>query len=560
MGTKHSISRRGFLGLGALSAAGVATAGLSGCTPSNSDTEAAEHNAVESWKDAPAAISASKIVETVDADVVVVGAGNAGQFAACAAAEKGAKVVLLEKDEKMCTTAREWIGGIGSRYQQEAGVEIDKNKVVETLCFYASHRCDQRLIRTWADNSGATIDWLGDVVKQYNPDAYIKLETDVGNETGLYQSYPIQHNVQTDTEAITSLTFVIQKVNDLGVEVRSKTQMMQLERDDSGRVCAAIARNSEGDYVRFNASKGVIMCTGGYAANGDMMKEENPLGYSTNSLLSAYGSNTGDGIKAATWVGAAKQQQPTLMVFDRGGVPSGTPVGTAYQGGGVMFHMGSQPFLKVNHKGERFCNESVPYDFMTGAGTVQPGGTYCEIWDSNWKEQTRQFHTIGCSRKQYSPSGSLLMLMDEEKTPMFWEMAAKPMGVIVEADTLAELADKLMVPADTFVKTVERYNELCAAGDDQDFGKEAYRMMPLSAPPYMAATVGGQILCSLDGLTINTHMQVLDTDGEVIEGLYAAGNDSGGFFCNNYPELMVGSACGRTITFGRLAGQYAAQS
>ena len=128
----------------------------------------------------------------------------------------------------------------------------------------------------------------------------------------------------------------------------------------------------------------------------------------------------------------------------------------------------------------------------------------------------------------------------------------------MESDTLEGLAEKLNLPVDTFVKTVERYNELCKKGVDEDFGKESYRMIAIEKPPFRGAVLGGQILCTLDGLRINTKLQVLDTNLEPIEGLYAAGNDSGGFFANNYPEMMVGVACGRTITFGRLAGQIVA--
>ena len=90
---------------------------------------------------------------------------------------------------------------------------------------------------------------------------------------------------------------------------------------------------------------------------------------------------------------------------------------------------------------------------------------------------------------------------------------------------------------------------------DEDFGKESYRLLPIDRPPYRAVTLGGQLLCTLDGLRINEKMQALDQAGEVIEGLYAGGNDSGGFFCNSYPELVVGIAMGRTFTFARLAGE-----
>ena len=131
---------------------------------------------------------------------------------------------------------------------------------------------------------------------------------------------------------------------------------------------------------------------------------------------------------------------------------------------------------------------------------------------------------------------------------------------MVEADTISELAEKLGLPSDKLEATVARYNDLAAKGVDEDFGKESYRLMPINTPPYRGCTLGGQLLCSLDGLRITTDMQVLDTNGDIIEGLYAGGNDSGGFFSGNYPELIVGVAWGRTITFGKIAGEVMAKA
>ena len=560
MKTKGTLSRRSFLGLGALATAGVATAGLAGCSPQQkaADADAAESNAGTDWLGAPEEIAASDIVETVEADVVVIGGGNAGLFAAAAAAEEGAQVVLLEKTPQVGANCREWIGALGSSMQQEKGVEIDKHEVIEQLCFYASHRCDQRLIRLWADHSGETIDWLDAVVREQDPSAYVFLETDVGAEDhGAYKTFAMQHNVQNDDEKLKSLDFVAKKVEELNVDVRVSTAMKQLEREDggTGRVSGVLAESKDG-YVRFNASKGVIIATGGYCSNVDMMTAKNKMAVDHCTALAAPGeSNNGDGIRAALWAGAAMDEQPTVMVFDRGGVPAGAKGGCAYTQPGIMTHIGSQPFLKVNKDGERFCNESVPYDFMYAAGSLERDGVYCEIWDANWVQQVEQFHTLACSRIIPSPTGGHVQIFNVESETGMMEETLIPSGVVVESDTLEGLAEKLQIPADAFVASVKRYNELCEKGVDEDFGKESYRMLPLDTPPFRAATIGGQLLCTLDGLRVNTDLQVLDANHDPIPGLYAAGNDSGGFFANNYPELLPGIACGRTITFGRLAGK-----
>lgn len=563
MKSKGTLSRRSFLGLGALATAGMATVGLAGCSPQQktADAIAAESSGVADWLGAPEDVAASDIIETVEADVVVVGGGNAGLFAAAAAAEEGVRVVLLEKTPQVGANCREWIGALGSSMQQEKGVEIDKNEVVEQLCFYASHRCDQRLIRLWADRSGETVDWLDAVVREQDPNAYVFLETDIGTEDhGAYKTFAMQHNVQNNDEKLKSLDFVAKKVDELGVDVRVSTTMKQLEREDdgTGRVSGVLAKSKEG-YVRVNASKGVIIATGGYCSNLDMMTAKNKMAVDHCTALEAPGeSNNGDGIRAALWAGAAMDEQPTAMVFDRGGVPAGAKGGCAYTQPGIMTHIGSQPFLKVNKDGKRFCNESVPYDFIYAAGSLERDSVYCEIWDANWVQQVEQFHTLACSRIIPSPTGGRVQIFNVEAETGMMEETLIPAGVVVESDTLQGLAEKLQIPADAFVESVKRYNELCTKGVDEDFGKESYRMLPLDMPPFRAATIGGQLLCTLDGLRVNTDLQVLDVNHDPIPGLYAAGNDSGGFFANNYPELLPGIACGRTITFGRLVGKTAA--
>lgn len=127
------------------------------------------------------------------------------------------------------------------------------------------------------------------------------------------------------------------------------------------------------------------------------------------------------------------------------------------------------------------------------------------------------------------------------------------MGIIQQADTLEELAEKLLMPADALKATVERYNELCEAGEDTDFGKEAKALKPLTTPPFTGTYFGGHVLCTIDGLKIDGHGRVLTAEQEPIPGLYAIGNCSGSLYAGSYPELLIGNANGRTITFGRHA-------
>ena len=567
------ISRRSFLKGTLAGGVGVAASGLMAPLrvfaedqPAAAPDAASAGESPKSWRDAPAPIPQDQLAEIYISDIAIVGAGNAGMAAGMRAVERGASVTIVEKLSAV-GASRSSFAAIDSRMQKAAGISLNKHEVVEELCKYASHRVDQKLIRLWANESGATMDWLADLMAQQGYEMIV--ETDCGNEDhSFYKTFPVCHNLQSVYEGDEPVPYMadasvhpeiamhlVEPFTAAGGRILFNTPMQQLIRNEAGRVIGVVCKDADGDYVGVYARKGIMICTGGYAYNEDMMRDMNPQTVAHCTTMEAYPGNNGDGIKAATWIGADKDDVPTVMVFDRGGVPSGVGGGGLYANSGVMTHIGSQPFLKVNHDGERFCNESVPYDYIYHAATKEKLSTYCMIFDANWREQTRQFHTIGCSRMHLSPSGSKYILSTEDFQEFFFQNILMPAGICVEADTIEGLAEKLLIPADALRATVDRYNELCAKGVDEDFGKESYRMMPIDTPPYRAVTLGGQLLCTLDGLRINTQMQVLDRSGEVIDGLYAGGNDSGGFFSNCYPELMVGIAMGRTFTFARLAGE-----
>ena len=517
------------------------------------------------WLGQAPEIAESEIAQTLQTEILVVGAGNAGLMTAAHAAALGAEVLVIEKGISSMNE-RHWLGAVGTKAAKEAGVEVDKNKLVAELCRYASHRCDERLIRLWADNSGEAIDWYAEQVQKYHPDVKLHMEWDVGE--GGHDTYYVpatMHNFQDDipehdySEATSSygLSSLTQLLTDNNGQVMYETTLVKLEYDGA-RVTGAIAKAADGCYLRIEASKGVALCCGGYAYNKQMLATLNPDAYISTVEADASSLNTGDGIKAAMWIGADKDPDPTAMLFDRGVIaPDQLSDGNWDKSG--YFHLGSQPWLKVNLNGERFCNESVPYDFILHAAYMEPHHLYNTIYDSSWAEQIEQFQQIGCARIIPSKSGGKLQIFSlEAEQGLLAGMEAA--GFIQSSDTLEGLAEKLNLPVDAFVATVQRYNELCAKGVDEDFGKESSRMLPLQNPPYYGCRQGASLLCTLDGLRINTRMQVLNTVGEPIEGLYAAGDCSGGFFAHNYPEYIVGVAVGRTLTEGYLLGGYLAQA
>lgn len=517
----------------------------------------------------PPPVADKDISNTITADVVVVGGGTSGMFAALSAAELGAKTILLEKGVKGYTGPHN-MAAINSSLQKKLGQHVDRDLIVAELCRYASYKVDQRLINLWADKSGEVIDWFSSIVEANGME--MMLEWDV--KEGFFSSFPVSHTAvipggknttsgkaQRDNSGDPSgsryyLPILVKRAKTLGVDLRFKTPMVQLIREGKGRATGCIARDPDGRYIRFYAKKGIILCSGGYGRNVEMIEKFAPHALST-SINAAPVTNTGDGIRAALWIGAAMDPlYHEMMIFDRGLIKVGDEkkLGPPWKSGHYLW-IGSQPFLRVNLHGERFVNEDLPYDFGWHAAYMQPGKVWWEVWDSNYVECISRFHTTGCARiitaKGAPPRAGIQVVIDAVNNYV-------EKGLIQKADSIEALAQKMKVPVDTFKATVKRYNEMWKKGKDTDFGKIPFRLSALDKAPFYAGLIGGCILCNLNGLRINTKLQVLDVDLNPIPGLYAAGNDSGSFFANNYPSLQCGMALGRAATFGRLAGLNAA--
>lgn len=181
-----------------------------------------------------------------------------------------------------------------------------------------------------------------------------------------------------------------------------------------------------------------------------------------------------------------------------------------------------------------------------------------DIWDSDAKAKAEQMNEVGCCRLFPFDNGA----QNNIPLDVVWDKMNQGLiddGYIQVADTIEELAEKLNIPAENLTATVEKYNGYCDAGEDPDYFKESYRLTKLDTPPYYGVRTGAWHLATFDGVLIDTHMRVLDQDNNPIEGLYAIGDCSGGFFSTTYPNLFTGLACGRTTTEGYIVGQELAQ-
>ncbi len=569
MNNVAGISRRNLFKAAGVTAIAAAAAGtLTGCgkgyindaEDKNLTTQAP---AGPSWLGSAPEIAESDITETIDTEVVVVGCRTGGLPAVISAAENGAKVLGIEQMSSIATP-REDLGAINSRYQLAAfeefpQFEIDKMEAMEDIVRYANGFVNYDLIKLWADESGAMIDWIADIVER-NGEFKMWFEGSIGTEnTGARdKAWATGHSPEklTDDEAVTFGTCLRDYAIELGAEFRYDTMLVKCEQNSDGRVTGVICQDGNDlHYIRVNASKGVILATGGYVSNTEMVEARQAWNNRLKINVPVGGSCTGDGIKAAMWCGASIDPLGCAVTFNRACCKPDEVAGSDLKG--KWFWFGEQPFLKVNLNGKRFCNESGPYDYMLHSAYMQPYHTYVDIWDSDYVEQVKQLNEVGCCRlypfDNGAPSNMPVSLMGKK----FEEL--EEAGYIQKADTMEELAEKLNLPVEATVETWNRYNMFAEQGKDEDYNKESYRLTPLTHPPYYGVRTGSWFLATIDGISINADMHAVDEAGKQIEGLFMVGNDSGGFFSVSYPNLMTGLAAGRTMTFGRRAGMLAAQ-
>ena len=518
------------------------------------ETAAADDAAPADWLGQAPEVAEADIAETWDTDFLIVGAGNGGLTAAAYAAVKGLNFRIIEKGPSH-GAVRGWYGAINTEQIVAEGGYCDRGALLRELKKYSSGKCDLSLFNVWYNESAAMHDFICDIYAEYAPDAQCQVtvgdEAKWPDEDPMGLMFPVCEHFW-GMGGVNRLDLFEQAVNEkAGHGVDYNTALVKLEKNDAGKVTGVIAKNSDtGAYIRINAKNGVLLACGGYPHNPDMMEQLDPLGTAVTTYNNAYPLDTGDGIKAAMWIGAAMQGEPAPMLFDRGIVAPGVDAGYQVTSLGEkyfpatygQFNVGTQPFLKVNRNGVRFTNESGTYDQMSYAAYGQPGGVYAQIFDGNWKDDVQRFHTIGCS--------ALTRNTPERAEAMIQQAIEGGEGFV--ADTIEELADKLGFVGDakaTFLATVDNYNAMYEAGEDTQFGKPFYRMSSLKTAPFYGFWMGACLLTTEQGILCNDKAQVKDPNGDAIENLYVCGDNAGGFFVNNYPCVIPGVAMGRNMTF-----------
>lgn len=462
----------------------------------------------------------AKETVTMSTDVVVVGAGGAGLAAALTAAQNGADVVVLEK-MAMVGGASSMAGGgtnaTGSQWQQSYGIEDSPEAYFMDIMENGHFFSDARTLWLYANTQGAAFDWL--VAEDGAALPYVNSQPSPSAE----HSYGRTFSPEGGGAGVVSA--LQQKVTDLGVEILLETPAQELMVTD-GTVTGVKALAADGTPYEITANS-VILATGGYGANTDMLPET-----VTSLPYAGAVSATGDGLNMATAIGADAINldkvniQPHSIIL-----PDGRGQHT-FQGCLAMYNKTGS--ILVSDQGVRFVNE------QGSANDIKAG-----------MEQNEHSYLImdAASFETYAQTCIASHNFTQEQLDQWLEANGTSNPVFAHADSLEGLAAIVGIPSGALTETVERYNGFVSAGEDTDFGRKVSTAM--GDGPYYAVEMNLRYYATLGGLHINDNMQVLDTDGQPIQGLYAAGEVVGGVVGDIYAP---GSLFGWAMTSGHNAG------
>lgn len=539
---EKGLSRRSFLARTAAGAAGVGLMGLAGGTARAAEvTETKEgafgktlEGATLPFLPKPRPIPDKDIKETLTFDVVVVGAGASGIPAALSARENGATVAVVQKAPFALSQGNSG-SGIDLATSEKAGIEA----LVSKLIADNNHRCNPALVRQWAYNSGEAVRWVIDRAKQGGSPVI-----DQGN---LQQRHILKVNgyglnyvtsffgpkPYTTGDGMRHLAVAAEKA---GVKFFYRMPAVQLVQTASGEVVGVIARGRDGKYTKFMAKKGVILATGDYQNNKAMSDYFIP---DLKHLGRKQMGKTGDGFVMAYWAGGVFEPiGHTKMLHDFDAGPAS---------------MCDMPFLAVDRSGKRFVNETVEMSLLNNyLKDSKNAGHYSQIFDSDY--MTTAANWPG----RLVPPEGMKNYMPEVPGPKKGVFESQVNTFC--ADTLEELARKLEVDPANLVASVKRYNELCAKGKDEDFGKPADKLVPVLKAPFWGIHRRVRISAIVSGMLVNENHQALNADGKPIKGLYIVGNLGAGFYGGvDYPLTVFGLSLGRCYTFGYLTGRHVAK-
>ncbi|MDR1088430.1 MAG: FAD-binding protein [Coriobacteriales bacterium] len=542
------LDRRTFLKGAALSAAGVgAAAAVAGCTPSSNSAApdsgsgpaaAALNTADQQWafEIPPAAIDESAITATEEADVIVVGAGMSGLVSATSCLEHGLSVILVTASEGAISRGGS-NHGINTTITQAMGIpKYSPEPFYRTQYLANGGNFLPALWYKFYNNSTEAMNWLVDIAAKAGIKCTIESGPEYAADDPMYTPGAAHAFYVEDSELeggigggephiAAELARYI--VDDLGGTIVWKTKAEQLTRE-GGRVSSVIASDmASGEYTRFTGSRAVILATGDFSHDRDMITKycpealpilwelDNEVNY--DASMQVGGLMPGDGHKMALWAGAAWQQAPNVLMLGRPNLPADQPY-TSHTG------------LMVDANGQRFMNEDVLGGIACATIMNLPQITAWCIWGTNraadgapWGKPNYVHGTYFASPEEFIKT---------------WDDDAYGFGVI-KNDSLQGLIADLGLPPET-IDTVNRYNELCATGVDEDYYKKPEKMIGVNDGPFYGCPFSPMFLTSLGGIRANRHNQALDAEDTPIEGLYVVGSVMGNFYSSVYTFAMEG--------------------
>lgn len=555
-------------------AMGVHTAG--------GDTAASSSD--EDWLGTEPEIDESKVAKTVDVDVAVVGCGIAGVAACRSVAEDGGLVAAFEKaDGPQCRSGEYAVinGKVQAKWGRDTWTREQIDDIIDSHMVESTYRCKRSIMSKWAHNIGDAFDWWVEA----NPDLYYAETTRsaIPDESAdnfiIPIFYPLPEHYDWKQERFPCYPTSVEFKPDQHVTVEANMQkaidtgnvqtfygcFVEKLIMDNGRCVGLYARDAAtGEYIKCNASKGVILSTGDYSQNTKMLKhfcpeviENNIQCLFTNVDVEGNFTNQGDGIQLGMWAGAQVQQSHAPMIHHMGG-------GADLAGVGVM---GNAGFLNLDLNGKRFMNEDLPGQQLENQIELQKNRESWQIFDSNWPEQLPYMpaaHGGACYYEDYAsedegPKNNTTYR--NYKSPYQLEAAVAD-GRAVKADTLEELVAKIY-PDDTAAQqtaldSIQRYNELAKAGYDEDFHKPASRMWAVENGPFYADKfTTALLLVCIGGLESDEDCHTFYADRNVIPGLYVAGNIQGNRFATEYPIGLKGVSHSMAMYYGYVAGKNA---
>ena len=555
-------------------AMGVHTAG--------GDTAASSSD--EDWLGTEPEIDESKVAKTVDVDVAVVGCGIAGVAACRSVAEDGGLVAAFEKaDGPQCRSGEYAVinGKVQAKWGRDTWTREQIDDIIDSHMVESTYRCKRSIMSKWAHNIGDAFDWWVEA----NPDLYYAETTRsaIPDESAdnfiIPIFYPLPEHYDWKQERFPCYPTSVEFKPDQHVTVEANMQkaidtgnvqtfygcFVEKLIMENGRCVGLYARDAAtGEYIKCNASKGVILSTGDYSQNTKMLKhfcpeviENNIQCLFTNVDVEGNFTNQGDGIQLGMWAGAQVQQSHAPMIHHMGG-------GADLAGVGVV---GNAGFLNLDLNGKRFMNEDLPGQQLENQIELQKNRESWQIFDSNWPEQLPYMpaaHGGACYYEDYAsedegPKNNTTYR--NYKSPYQLEAAVAD-GRAVKADTLEELVAKIY-PDDTAAQqtaldSIRRYNELAKAGYDEDFHKPASRMWAVENGPFYADKfTTALLLVCIGGLESDEDCHTFDADRNVIPGLYVAGNIQGNRFATEYPIGLKGVSHSMAMYYGYVAGKNA---